>query len=312
MDLLGIPSDAGASRRGCSMGPEALRVAGLRETLVSLGHDVADLGDLRKESGLNQLSVAARQAEVLALAAQSSEKGLASLQRGRLPIFLGGDHSLSMGTISGVARHCAAAKRALHVLWIDAHGDFNTPATSPSGNLHGMPLALLCNEPEFGEAFRGDWRGSVDPQNVTILGARSIDRAERQLLETRGVDVVDMRRIDELGAAALMREIIEKVQATDAHLHVSLDVDAIDPAIAPGAGTPVAGGLTYREAHIAMEMLHDAQCLGSLDIVELNLFLDHAGRSAEILVDLTASLFGRQIMPRQPTRRLIVATPVAH
>jgi len=306
IDIFGIPSDAGASCRGSGMGPEALRVAGLLETLATLGYIATDHGDIawdqRPAGGTPWRLSNERKAEVLAIARQSSAHALASLGAGRLPAFIGGDHSLSMGTISGVARHCAAIGKPLFVLWVDAHGDFNTPATSETGNIHGMPLALLCGEPDFGPEYDGDWRGLVDPRNVTIFGARSIDRPERQLLELRGVEVVDMRRIDEMGVVALMREVLAKVEAAGGHLHVSLDVDAIDPAIAPGAGTPVAGGLTFREAHLVMEMIHDCGHMGSLDIVELNPYLDHAGMSARLLVDLTASLFGRQIMPRQAAR----------
>ena len=306
IDLFGIPSDAGASCRGSGMGPEALRVAGLIETLATLGHSVIDNGDLtwdhRAAGGTPWRLSDERRAEVLAIALQSSTLALASLDAGHLPAFIGGDHSLSMGTISGVARHCATIGRPLFVLWVDAHGDFNTPATSETGNIHGMPLALLCGEPDFGPDYEGEWRGLVDPRNVTIFGARSIDRPERQLLERRGVDVIDMRRIDEMGVVALMRDVLARVKAAGGHLHVSLDVDAIDPAIAPGAGTPVAGGLTFREAHLVMEMIHDSGAMGSLDVVELNPYLDHAGMSARLLVDLTASLFGRQIMPRQTAR----------
>jgi arginase len=306
IDLFGIPSDAGASCRGSGMGPDAMRVAGLIETLVTLGYGITDHGDIawdrRRAGGTPWRLSDERKAEVLAIAKQSSERAWVSMQAGRLPAFVGGDHSLSMGTISGVARHCAAVGKPLFVLWVDAHGDFNTPATSETGNIHGMPLALLCGEPDFGPEFEGAWRGKVDPRNVTIFGARSIDRPERQLLEMRGVDVIDMRRIDEMGVVALMREVLAKVEAVGGHLHVSLDVDAVDPSIAPGAGTPVAGGLTFREAHLVMEMIHDCGHMGSLDIVELNPYLDHAGMSARLLVDLTASLFGRQIMPRQTAR----------
>ena len=306
IDLFGIPSDAGASCRGSGMGPEALRVAGLLETLATLGQTVTDRGDItwndRASGGTPWRLSNERKAEVLGIARQSSTLALASLGAGRMPAFVGGDHSLSMGTISGVARHCRAVGKPLFVLWVDAHGDFNTPATSETGNIHGMPLALLCGEPDFGPDYDGDWRGVVDPRNVTIFGARSIDRPERQLLELRGVNVVDMRRIDEMGVVALMREVLARVAAVGGHLHVSLDVDAIDPAIAPGAGTPVAGGLTFREAHLVMEMIHDSGAMGSLDIVELNPYLDQAGMSARLLVDLAASLFGRQIMPRQMAR----------
>ena len=306
VDIFGIPSDAGASCRGSGMGPDALRVAGLLETLATLGYTATDHGDIawdqRAAGGTPWRLSNERKAQVLALAAQSSAHALASLDAGRLPAFIGGDHSLSMGTISGVARHCAAAGKPLFVLWVDAHGDFNTPATSETGNIHGMPLALLCGEPDFGPEYDGAWRGQIDPRNVTIFGARSIDRPERQLLEMRGVDVIDMRRIDEMGVVALVRDVLAKVEAAGGHLHVSLDVDAIDPAIAPGAGTPVAGGLTFREAHLVMEMIHDCGAMGSLDIVELNPYLDQAGMSARLLVDLAASLFGRQIMPRQVAR----------
>ena len=312
IDLFGIPSDAGASCRGCGMGPEALRVAGLTETLATLGHTVNDRGDItwsgRPLGGTPWRLSDERKAEVIALARQSSEQALAALRNRHMPVFIGGDHSLSMGTISGVARHCAAIGKPLFVMWVDAHGDFNTPATSETGNIHGMPLALLCGEPDFGAEFDGDWRGAVDARNVTIFGARSIDRPERQLLEQRGVDVIDMRRIDEMGVVALMREVLERVTAVGGHLHVSFDVDVVDPSLAPGAGTPVAGGLTFREAHLVMEMIHDSGAMGSLDIVELNPFLDHAGMSARLLVDLAASAFGRQIMPRQANRAAVTET----
>ena len=301
--LLGVATAAGASVRGAGMGPEALRVAGIAEALIDLGHFVTDHGDLRRPHPAPDAEPASwrlpeeRQANVLDLSARASDQAVEMLGEGHFPIFLGGDHSISMGTVSGVARHCAASGKPIFVLWVDAHGDYNTPVTSPTGNLHGMSLALLCGEPEFDEPpFTGPWRGRVDPKNVAIFGARSIDREERRLLELRGVHVADMRKIDELGAVATMRAIIERVRKANGHLHVSLDVDAMDPAIAPGVGTTVPGGLTYREAHLAMEMLHDSGLVGSLDIVELNPFLDEAGKSALLLVDLVASLFGRSIM----------------
>lgn len=305
VDLYGIPTDAGASCRGSGMGPAALRVAGLAEALATQGVSVTDHGDLvpsERPAGTPWRLSDERRREVLGLAVQSSARAIESLSAQHVPMFIGGDHSLSMGTIAGVAQHCLQSGRPLHILWIDAHGDFNTPETSETGNVHGMPLALLCGEPDFGPEFDGAWRNAVDPRHVTIFGARSIDRPERRLLEARGIDVVDMRRIDELGVVALMREVLERVGTAGGHLHVSLDVDVIDPSLAPGAGTLVAGGLTFREAHLIMEMIHDCGAMGSLDIVELNPFLDHAGTSARLLVDLAASLFGRQIMPRQPAR----------
>jgi arginase len=306
IDLLGIATAAGASVRGAGMGPEALRVAGLTEALIDLDHEVVDHGDLRRPHPALGTSPASarlpeeRRHDVLDLAARTSDQGLAILQQGNFPLFVGGDHSISIGTVSAVARHCATVDRPVFVLWIDAHADYNTPVTSPTGNLHGMPLALLCGEPEFDESWRGPWLGRIDPRNVTIIGARSIDRDERRLLQSRGVEVVDMRRIDEMGVVALMRGVLERVRKAGGHLHVSLDVDAMDPSIAPGGGTLVPGGLSYREAHLIMEMLHDSGVVGSLDIVELNPFLDHGGKSATLLVDLVASLFGRAIMGEEP------------
>lgn len=302
IDILGIATASGASVRGCGMGPEALRVAGLIEALIDLDHATADHGDLRRirpEISTNPASARLpeeRKADVLELASRASDTGLAILEAGNFPVFIGGDHSIAIGTVSAVARHCAPIGRPVHVLWIDAHADYNTPQTSPTGNLHGMPLALLCGEPEFDESFRGGWLGQIDPKNVTIFGARSVDREERRLVQARGVDVIDMRKLDQLGVVASIQKVIDKARTAGAHLHVSLDVDSIDPDIAPGGGTLVPGGLTYREAHLVMEMLHDSGVVGSLDVVELNPFLDHGGKSATLLVDLVASLFGRSVM----------------
>jgi arginase len=300
IELIGLATDAGASARGATMGPEALRIAELAETLQGLGHTVLDRGDFRpEESGPKPER---RRAEILAVASHASTQGFDVLESGGMPVFLGGDHSISMGSVSGVARWCAEREQELFVLWFDAHGDFNTPEISPSGNLHGMALALLCGEDEFDDAFGGAWRGEVDPAHVTLFGTRSIDAGERALLEERGIEVIDMRMIDEEGATAPIRRLIDRVAAVGGHLHLSLDVDAMDPSIAPAVGTTVPGGLTYREAHLVMEMLHDAEIVGSLDIVELNPFMDHAGKSALLLVDLAASLFGRKIMSRRPGR----------
>ncbi|HZY67866.1 MAG TPA: arginase [Devosia sp.] len=309
IDLFGIATDAGASTRGAGMGPEALRIAGLIEMLGEMGHEVVDHGDQRAATGKpgsgDAWRVAARrQAEVLALAAESSGKAFDSLQAGGMPVFLGGDHSLAIGSVSGVARYGQEISKDVHVLWIDAHTDFNTPGISPSGNLHGMPLALLCGEQEFGDAYGGAWRGTVEPSNVTIFGARSIDREERRLLTDRGIEVVDMREIDEMGVVAHMRQVLER--ATGALLHVSFDIDSMDPSIAPGTGTPVPGGLTYREGHLIMEMLHDSRLVSSLDIVEVNPYLDRGGETARLAVTLVSSLFGRQIMAREVESRMEV------
>lgn len=296
--LHGLCTDAGASVRGAAMGPEALRVAGLPEALSGLGLRVIDRGDVR--AAPSEPTTEGRRAEIVAVAAQASARGHETLTAGGFPVFLGGDHAISMGSISGVARWCARQRRPLFVLWLDAHADFNTPDISPSGNLHGMALALLCGERPFSDALAGPWRGEVEPRNVTLFGTRSTDAGERALLGERGIAVIDMRTIDEHGVIAPLRRLIASVAEAGGHLHVSLDVDAMDPSIAPAAGTPVPGGLTYREAHLVMETLHDAGLVGSLDIVELNPYLDHAGQSARLLVDLAASLFGRQVIPRRP------------
>ena len=306
IDIVGIATASGASVRGCGMGPEALRVAGLVEALIDLDHATADHGDLRRAHAQVSTNPSSnrlpeeRKADVLELAERASDLGVSILKAGNFPLFLGGDHSIAMGTVSAVARHCAAKNQPVHVLWIDAHADYNTPETSPSGNLHGMPLALLCGEAEFDESFRGPWLGRIDPRNVSIFGARSVDRDERRLVQARGLDVIDMRRIDQLGVVAALQKVIDRARAAGAHLHVSFDVDCIDPSIAPGGGTLVPGGLTYREAHLMMEMLHDDGVVGSLDVVELNPFLDHGGKTATLMVDLVASLFGRSIMGEEP------------
>jgi arginase len=306
--LIGLSIDAGASREGARLGPTGLRAAGLAARLAELHGPVEDWGDIsgdpldpQRPPGMLPPR-ASRATEVIALARRASDWAKTALERQLLPVFLGGDHSLSMGSIAGVSRACKSMGKPLHVLWIDAHADFNTPATSPTGNMHGMSLALLCGEPEFAAMVDTAWLAPIDPHHVTILGARSLDQDERKLLAARGVDVIDMRLIDEFGVSALMREVLSRAEKAGAHLHVSLDADVLDPSIAPGTGTPVQGGLTYREAHLVMEILHDSGMVGSLDIVELNPLLDECGTTAQILVGLTASLFGLRILERSGAR----------
>jgi len=285
------------------MGPAALRTAGLIRTLRDLGNEVDDRGDLRLEERLPEpvlMAGSARNiASVAGWARMLRRETYAAMKNGRVPIVLGGDHSLSIGSVSGVLQYCAETGRAPFVLWLDAHADFNTPATSPSGNLHGMSAAWLCGEPGLPLAD-GAPRKTLDPKSLHLFGVRAIDRGERELLHARGVDVVDMRRLDEFGASVLMRRIIKEVESRNGLLHVSLDVDFLDPQLAPGSGTTVPGGATFREAHLIMEMLHDCGLVGSLDVVELNPFLDERGKSALLLVDLVASLFGRPIIERTP------------
>ncbi|MBL8568456.1 MAG: arginase [Phreatobacter sp.] len=302
--VIGIPVEEGAGTPGAAMGPRMLRTAGLLTALRDLGCAVEDWGDLALPSALPEPPAGLANAHNFpAIAGWSrliARETHAVLASGRLPLVIGGDHALSMGSVSGVARHCAETGRPLFVLWLDAHADFNTPATSPSGNMHGMSAAMLTREPGL-EAVMGDEpHGAVDPRNLTLFGIRSIDRAERDLLRARGIEVFDMRLVDEFGVAVLIRRVIERVAAAGGHLHVSLDVDFLDPALAPGVGTTVPGGATWREAHLIMELLHDSGLVGSLDVVELNPFLDERGKSALLLVDLVASLFGREVYARGP------------
>ncbi len=301
--LLGAPVQDGAGRRGCEMGPSALRTAGLVEAIAGLGHRVADLGAVSPpvprpvvhgNAALKALP------EVSAWAGALAEAAYAAAGDGALPIFLGGDHSLSAGTIAGVARRAAERGRPLFVLWLDAHPDFHTLDSTTSGNLHGTPVAYAVGRPGFVGYFPA-LPARVDPTRVCMLGVRSVDPAERRALAEAGVTVHDMRAIDEHGIAAPLRAFLERVAAEDGLLHVSLDVDFLDPAIAPAVGTTVPGGATFREAHLVMEMLHDSGLVSSLDLVELNPFLDERGRTALLLVDLVSSLMGKRVMDR-PTR----------
>ncbi|MDX0426727.1 arginase [Sinorhizobium medicae] len=300
--LIGAPIEEGSGRRGAGMGPTALRIAGIDTVLAELGHTVTDEGDLKpvpardlaKHPGANNLQTVAAFARALDEAVHDTAR------KGNIPIILGGDHALSMGSVSGMARHAHEVGRPLFVLWLDAHADFNSPVTSPSGNMHGMPVAFFCGEAEFAPILPRD-RPLVDPKRVYQVGIRSVDAREREEIAEHGVNVFDMRTIDEMGMAHIIRQIVDEVRAANGLLHVSLDVDFMDPELAPGVGTTVPGGATFREAHLIMEVLCDSGLVSSLDVVELNPFLDERGKSARILVELTASLFGRRILDR-PTR----------
>ncbi|ANP87449.1 arginase [Rhizobium leguminosarum] len=300
--LIGAPLEEGSGRRGAAMGPAALRIAGVDQTLIELGHDVADIGDLRIVPAMDLPShPKAHNLRIVGAFTRALESSVHDVAAsGRFPLILGGDHSLSMGSVSGMARYAAGKGRPLFVLWLDAHADFNSPATSPSGNIHGMPVAFFCGEAEFADILPKD-RPFVDPKNVFQVGIRSVDAREREEIHEHGVNVFDMRAIDEQGIGAIMREILDVITKANGLLHVSLDLDFLDPEIAPGVGTTVPGGATFREAHLVMEMLSDSGLVSSLDLVELNPFLDDRGKSARILVELTASLFGRRIFDR-PTR----------
>ena len=285
--VVGVPMDLGANRRGVDMGPSALRYARLLEQLEDLGYTVEDLGDVpvslarasrRRGRGLAYL-------EEIRAAALVLKERLAALPEGVFPIVLGGDRSLSMGSVAGAARG-----RRVGVVWVDAHADFNTPETSPSGNVHGMPLAVLSGlgHPRLTEVFR-----AVDPKDVVLVGVRSLDPGEKRLLKEAGVRVYTMHEVDRLGVARIAEEVLKHLQGLP--LHVSLDADVLDPTLAPGVGTPVPGGLTYREAHLLMEILAESGRVQSLDLVEVNPILDERNRTAEMLVGLALSLLGKRI-----------------
>ncbi|NVP53730.1 arginase [Mycoplana rhizolycopersici] len=302
ISLIGAPIEEGSGRRGAAMGPTALRIAGIDTILADLGYMVVDEGDLRPAPA-RDLANHPRANNLQAVAAFTRALDSAvheAARAGRLPITLGGDHALAMGSVSGMARYAAEVGRPLFVLWLDAHADFNSPDTSPSGNMHGMPVAFFCGQAEFAPILNKD-RPLVDPRKVFQVGIRSVDERERVEIAEHGVNVYDMRAVDETGMARIIHEILDTVSHADGLLHVSFDVDFLDPEIAPGVGTTVPGGATFREAHLIMEMLCDSGLVSSLDLVELNPFLDDRGKSARILVELTASLFGRRILDR-PTR----------
>jgi arginase len=301
--VLGAPIDIGASQRGTLMGPAALRTAGLLTLLESLGFEVRDHGDLSvgavPELADAPPTKANNYREIQRWTRALSKHGYDVARTGAIPIFLGGDHSLSMGSVNAMARHWRDVGRELFVLWLDAHADYNTPATTLSANMHGMAAAFLCGEGGLDGLLGDEPRAPIDPGRLELFGTRSIDRLERDLLRERHVSIADMREIDEFGVGVLMHRFIEKVRARDGVLHVSFDVDFLDPELAPGVGTTVPGGATYREAHLVMEMLHDSRLVRSLDIVELNPFLDERGRTARVAVELVGSLFGQNIIDRR-------------
>jgi arginase len=282
------------------MGPAALRTAGLPKMLMGMGWEVTDLGDMQPDivTVEEHPNMAVHNlAETIGWTRSLSDAAFKVSQTCDFPIFLGGDHSLSAGTVSGVARSAAKAGRPLFVLWLDAHPDLHTPGSTASGNLHGTPVAYFTGRPGF-EAFP-KLANPVDPKNICMMGIRSVDPAEAKNIDKLGITVHDMRAIDERGVAAPLREFLERVVAANGLLHVSFDVDFLDPSIAPAVGTTVPGGCTFREAHLIMEMLHDSGLVSSLDLVELNPFLDERGRTARLLTDLTASLFGRRVLDRK-------------
>jgi len=300
--VIGVPVQEGAGRLGCDMGPSAYRAAGIVQALEDLGHKVIDHGNLtppapgdlvHTNTALKGLAEVAAWTQVIADAAHHAAADA-------IPIFMGGDHSLSAGTLTGLARRAREQSRAFYVLWLDAHTDFHTLTSTRTGNLHGVPIAYATGQIGF-EGFFPPLEAAVQAGNICMMGIRSVDPDEREPLRAAGITVHDMRSIDENGVVPLLDSFLDRVAAADGLLHVSLDVDFLDPGIAPGVGTTVPGGATFREAHLVMEILHDRGLVSSVDLAELNPFLDERGRTALLMVDLVASLMGRQVLDR-PTR----------
>jgi arginase len=298
--LIGAPTDVGAGARGASMGPEALRVAQLKSVLEAQGLDVVDRGNLSGPANpwLPPVGGYRHLPEVAAWNHLVHEAVHDELSGGRLPILLGGDHSLAIGSISAAARHCRTTGRKLRVLWFDAHADFNTNVLTPSGNVHGMPVACLCGHGPSELVSIGGKVPALDPRDLKQIGIRSVDAGEKHLVHEVGFEVFDMRYIDEMGIRHTLELALAGIDDST-HIHVSLDVDFLDPDIAPGVGTTVPGGPTYREAQLCMEMVADTDRLGSLDIVELNPAFDVRNRTAEVAVDLIGSLFGKSTLMRK-------------
>ena len=304
ISLIGVPTDIGAGMLGARMGPEALRVAGLAQALAQLGLDVKDCGNLHGPANpwLEAVNGFRHLPEVVQWNQLLHDTLYCELQAGRLPIMLGGDHCLAIGSISAVARHCRDQGKKLRVLWFDAHADFNTATLTPSGNIHGMPVACLCGHGPQELIQIGGHVPALQPKQIRQIGIRSVDAGEKRLVHDMGIEVFDMRYIDEMGVRHAMELALALVDA-NTHLHVSLDVDFLDPAIAPGVGTTVRGGPTYREAQLCMEMIADTGRLASLDVVELNPALDVGNQTAELAVDLIESLFGKSTLMRTPAAK---------
>jgi arginase len=298
--LIGAPTDIGAGRRGASMGPEALRVAGLDKSLRRLGCEVRDRGNVSgpinpeapRADGYRHL------AEVGIWCRNVRDAVYSSLSAGEFPILMGGDHSLAIGSLAAVSRFCAEQGQTLAMFWLDAHSDFNVASSSPSGNIHGMPVAVICGHGPAELTGLGARTPMLGADKIVQVGIRSVDEIEKRLVVGSGLVVYDMRRIDELRMRTAMDQALAYVAARGAHLHVSFDVDFLDPAIAPGVPTTVPGGPTYREAQLCMEMIHDSGLMRSLDIMELNPALDEGNRTAELCVELVESLFGEEILAR--------------
>ncbi|HEX7339674.1 MAG TPA: arginase [Rhodanobacteraceae bacterium] len=300
VSLVGVPTDIGAADRGASMGPEALRVAGIAQALTARGVDVEDRGNVSGPQNpfLPPVKGYRHLEEVVAWNRAAMDALAGVLADGRMPIMLGGDHCLGVGSITAVANHCRKVGKKLRVIWFDAHTDCNTSELTPSGNIHGMPVACLCGNGPQGLTELGGRAPAIDPSVMRYIGIRSVDDGEKRLVHDMGMHVFDMRYIDEHGMRKTVEAALEGVDE-NTHVHLSFDVDGLDPSIAPGVGTTVRGGPSYREAQLAMEMIHDCGRLGSLDLVELNPAFDDHNRTAKVAVELVESLFGKSTLIRE-------------
>jgi arginase len=296
--VIGVPLDLGGNRRGVDMGPSALRITGLAERIRALGHDVTDSGDVSVPvPELCEIGDANRKfaGPIAAVCEELCERVYTGLAEGRLPVSIGGDHSLAMGSVAGVARHFREREQRLGLLWFDAHGDMNTPASTDSGNVHGMALAHLLGLGDDRLASVGGFRGKVPPDNVSLIGVRDLDDREKSLVAESGVNVFTMTDIDRRGVSSVIEQAVEIAARGTAGMHVSFDIDVVDPSLAAGVGTPKKGGLTYREAHLCMEMVADSKRLASFDLVEVNPILDTRNATAELGTELLLSALGKQI-----------------
>jgi arginase len=297
--IIGVPMDLGASRRGVDMGPSALRVAGLQAHLKHLGHTVEDIGNMIVKQP-EEMPIGEKRAKYVAeIADACNDLGLAvqkSLEEDYLPLVLGGDHSIAAGSIGGVAAHFRKEKKQIGCIWLDAHSDMNTPESSPSGNVHGMPLAGIMGYgvPELHDLF--NFKPKIEPQNVVLVGVRDLDAYEKKFIKKLGVRAFTMRDIDERGMREVMADALKYAMDDTDGIAVSLDMDFVDPSDAPGVGTPVRGGATYREAHLALEMIADSEAMVSMEIVEINPVIDEHNRTATLGVELALSALGKKIL----------------
>lgn len=297
--VIGAPMDLGAGRRGVDMGPSAIRVANLDERIAQLGYEVRDLGNVmvdQPESSPVGPSNARYLAQIAHTCTRLAELVEKAAGEDRLPLVLGGDHSIAVGTVAGVANHYRKSGQRIGLIWVDAHADMNTPEISPSGNVHGMPLACCIGKGPVELTHLLGYAPKVDPRNVALVGIRSVDDKEKKIVQQTGVNVFTMRDIDERGLRQVMQDAIQAATDGTAGFHVSYDMDSVDPHEAPGVGTPVKGGITYREAHLVMEMLGDTDKITSIEMVELNPVIDEANKTGILAVELVMSALGKRIL----------------